>query len=251
MDKTHTQKVKRKFPWRGKFRNKQEIDHYFSGNKIQCLLCGNWFKIISSHLKRIHDIDSYEYREKYGLPWKHGLCGKEVSLKLSKAMKKRRENGFLPDIDAAREKSKHATKRHDQPFLKKVKSEILNSSNNKRQKYSKVDYQNILIRMLKEEKSLHEVCKGGKDADIPGDRRVSKYAKRNKEFKKALDETYAKLPFSVQAKAGRLAENKFRKELMTLQRSGLSIAEMARYLGVSKNLTRNRFRRSIKARADD
>ena len=45
MDNFHTNVEKQQFPWRGKFKAKQEIDDYFSGNKVQCLLCGKWFKV--------------------------------------------------------------------------------------------------------------------------------------------------------------------------------------------------------------
>ena len=128
-------KVMPGFPWDGKFTTQPEIYNYFSGDRVQCLLCGKWFKRLPTHLKMIHEIESDEYRERYGLPWKHGLCGKELSLKLSKTMKRRRESGFRPDIDAARKKSKQARKRQDQPFFKKVRSENIISGNKKRRKY--------------------------------------------------------------------------------------------------------------------
>jgi hypothetical protein len=57
---------------------------------------------------------------------------------------------------------------------------------------------------------------------------VSKYAKKNKFFKRELKKTYEKLPFSVQAGAGRLPEEKFKKKIKSLQKSGLSIIEIAR-----------------------
>ena len=91
--------------------------------------------------------------------------------------------------------------------------------------------------MLQEKKSLNQVCK---DADMPDFRFVSKYAKKNKVFKRELEKTYAKLPFSVQAGAGRLPEEKFKKKLKSLQQSGLSTIEIARQLGVSRNLVRSR-----------
>jgi len=96
------------FPWDGKFETKEEVYDYFSGDKIQCLLCGKWFQRLPFHLKAIHDITSDEYKEMYGLPWKHGLCGKEFSLKLRRIMKKRRDNGYSTDMDAVRAIPKHA-----------------------------------------------------------------------------------------------------------------------------------------------
>jgi hypothetical protein len=60
--------------------------------------------------------------------------------------------------------------------------------------------------------------------------------------KRALEKTYAKLPFCVQAGAGRLPEGKFRKYLIKLKRSETSIAEMSKLLGVSENLIRSRLK---------
>ena len=225
------------FPWNGRFKTKQEIDNYFSGDRVQCLLCGKWFKQIPTHLKMIHDISSDEYRETYGLPWKHGLCGEEVSLKLRKTMKERWDSGFCNDLEAARKQLKKAKKRQDQPFFKKVRSENLISGNKKRQKYFHEDFQNVLTRMLEENKILDEVCK---DADMPNYSLVYQYARRNKEFRKALDGTYEKLPFSIQARARKLSEDKFRKAIISLRKSGFSVPEISRYLGVSENMIRLR-----------
>ncbi|MCP4629891.1 MAG: hypothetical protein GY850_41245 [bacterium] len=41
MDKFQTKAENQQFPWRGKFKAKQEIDNYFSGDKVLCLLCLN------------------------------------------------------------------------------------------------------------------------------------------------------------------------------------------------------------------
>ena len=147
------------FPWNGRFETKEEVYHYFSGDKIQCLLCGKWFQRLPTHLTMIHNIGSDEYREMYGLPWKHALCGTQLSLKLSEIMKKRRENGFRADLDAAREKARGIRQRQDQPFFSKIRAENLASSHRKRIKYSQKDFQNVLKRMLEENKTLEEVCK--------------------------------------------------------------------------------------------
>lgn len=232
-------KVMPGFPWDGKFETKQEIYNYFSGDELQCLLCGKWFQKLPTHLKMIHDIGSDEYKEIYGLPWKRGLCGKEFSLKFGKIMKKRRENGFRPDIDAARAKSKQAKQRQDQPFFTKIRSENAISGSKKRVKYFHEDFRNVLKRMSEKNKALEEVCK---DADMPSYSSVYQYSRRNKEFKKALDSTYKKLPFSIQARANKLSEDKFRKTMISLRQSGFSVPEISRFLGVSQNMIRRRLK---------
>ena len=237
-------KIRRKalqgFPWDGKFETKEEIYSYFSGDKIQCLLCGKWFKRLHTHLKMIHGISSDEYREMYSLPWKHGLCGKEYSLKFRKIMKKRRENGYSTDMDAIRERLKQARKRQDQPFFKKIRAEnLISGGKRERTKYFPADFQNVLKRMMDENKTLAEACK---DADMPCKSVVLKYSRRNKEFRKALDKTYEKLPFSVQAKATKLSVEKFIKAILSLLQSGFSIIEISRFLGVSGKTIRRRLK---------
>ena len=106
-------------------------------------------------------------------------------------------------------------------------------------KYSDQDFKNVLVKMLTENKGLNEVCK---DADMPDFRAVSKYAKKNEDFRKELDRAYEKLPYSVQAGAGRLPEKKFREDLKSLKRSGITVADMSRLLGVSRSLIHNRLK---------
>jgi len=106
-------------------------------------------------------------------------------------------------------------------------------------KYTDQDFENVLAKMLKEKKGLNEVCK---DAGMPHYKAVSKYAKQNANFRKELERTYERLPYSVQAGAGRLPEKKFREDLLSLKRSGITVSDMTRLLGVSRNLINNRLK---------
>jgi hypothetical protein len=239
MDETLDLDVIQKYPWLDKFGTKTEIDAYLAGNKVQCLLCGKLFKALPQHLERTHDITADDYREQYGLPWKRGLCGVGTSKKLSKNMLERQKNGFRPPIEAAQKKSVEATRRPDQPFFVKVKEENMRAGSEKFKKYADQDYKKVLAKMLKEKKGLNEACK---EAGMPHFRAVSKYAKKNAEFRKELDRTYKQLPYSVQAGACRLPEKKFREDLLTMKRSNITVADMSRLLGVSRSMIHNRLK---------
>ncbi len=228
-----------RYPWRGKFGTKAEIDDYFAGNKVECLLCGKLFKTLPTHLERTHGITADDYREQYGLPWKRGLCGVGTSEKLSKNMLERQKNGFRPPIEAAQKKSVTATRRQDQPFFLKIKEKNMKIGSEKFKKFTDQDFRKVLTTMLRENKGLNEVCK---DAGMPHFRAVSKYAKKNPKFRKQLERTYEQLPYSVQAGACRLPEKKFRKDLLSLKRSGITVADMTRLLGVSRSLINNRLK---------
>jgi hypothetical protein len=239
MNKTYNLDVMQQYPWRGKFRTKTEIDDYLAGNKVQCLICGKLFKALPQHLEKTHDITADDYREQYGLPWRRGLCGIETSKKLSKNMFARRKKGFRPPIEDAWKKAVSAKKRQDQPFFVKVKADNMKIGSEKSKKYTEQDYKKVLTKMLKEKKGLNEVCK---DAGMPDIRIVSKYAKKNADFRKELDRTYEQLPYSVQAGACRLPEKKFREDLLSLKRSGITVADMTRLLGVSRSLISSRLK---------
>jgi len=232
-------KVLKGFPWEGKFETKEVVYDYFSGDRIQCLLCGKWFQRLPFHLKAIHSMTSDEYKELYGLPWKRGLYGRENSMKLSKNLKERYANGFRPDLEAARKRVDHSKRRPDQPFFTKIRAENVISGNEKRKKYFPEDFQNVLKRMLDEQKTLAEVYR---DPDMPTENAVYRYSRRNKEFRKALDAVYEKLPFSVQARANKLNEDKFKKAIVSLLQSGFSVTEISRIFGVGDNTIRRRLK---------
>jgi len=187
----------------------------------------------------IHGMTSDEYKEMYGLPWKRGLCSKDHSLKLSENLKKRHANGFRPDLDAARKRVDYSRRRHDQPFMKKIRSENILSGIKKGTKYFHEDFQNLLKRMLDENKTLAEAYR---DPDMPTQNAIYRYYKKNKDFRKALDAVYEKLPFSVQARANKLNEEKFKKAIVSLQQSGFSISEISRFLGVGDTTIRSRLK---------
>jgi hypothetical protein len=71
------------------FATRREVERYFSGRTIQCLLCGKRFERLSPHLRRTHDVMPDEYRERFGLPWTRGLTS-AVSHRAIKWTPKRR-----------------------------------------------------------------------------------------------------------------------------------------------------------------
>lgn len=77
----------------GMFESKAEVEAYFEGEKIECLLCGRMLKSLSTHLSRIHDVECDEYREKFGLPYSKGLVSSVTSGKCSAGLHRRIERG--------------------------------------------------------------------------------------------------------------------------------------------------------------
>jgi hypothetical protein len=55
------------------FRTRREIERYFSGETIECLLCRRHFKRLQTHLAAKHAMTADEYKRRFGLPWTRGL----------------------------------------------------------------------------------------------------------------------------------------------------------------------------------
>jgi ROS/MUCR transcriptional regulator protein len=55
------------------FKKRREIESYFSGDTIECLLCGRYFKRLQSHLVAKHHMSADAYKKRFGLPWTRGL----------------------------------------------------------------------------------------------------------------------------------------------------------------------------------
>ena len=77
-----TEPVSSAFPVNEPFESRSELEFYLSGDKIQCLLCGKEFKNLGNHLMA-HNISGNDYRLRYNIPKKTGLCTKAASKALS------------------------------------------------------------------------------------------------------------------------------------------------------------------------
>ena len=58
---------------RSRFKTRREVDRYFGGKTIRCLLCGRRFRRLAFHLAAKHGITADDYKARFGLPWTRGL----------------------------------------------------------------------------------------------------------------------------------------------------------------------------------
>jgi len=105
------------------FKTVAEIGKYYSGDRIQCLVCGKWFKELGWHLKKKHEMSCDEYKEKYGLPWARGLVSEELHIRRSDIAKKLTASGKIAqkfDVDEFRKLRNQKQAKPPQPFLKDI-----------------------------------------------------------------------------------------------------------------------------------
>jgi predicted transcriptional regulator len=63
----------RAHPQKHVFKTRRDVERYFAGQTIQCLLCGRRFRRLWKHHVAKHGMSADEYRERFGLPWTRGL----------------------------------------------------------------------------------------------------------------------------------------------------------------------------------
>lgn len=101
------------------FRTRQEVNRYFGGSTIQCLICGKRFGRLCYHLAAKHAMTADEYKSRFGLPWTRGLTSAQshansgwTEARRAKATKLARKSQFF--------KYAHPTTRREVPEFLKV-----------------------------------------------------------------------------------------------------------------------------------
>ena len=125
------------------FESKQDIEEYFSHDKIQCLLCNRWFKSLSTHLYKAHDILADDYRRMFDLPFSKGLCGESSREKFRKNAESGRLTGrMLTGFKSPEhEKQTHKTGHRRQTLLhRKDRGEHVTALALKNRKYPDLDF---------------------------------------------------------------------------------------------------------------
>ncbi len=218
------------FPKKGKFQTIEEINAYFSGDKIQCLRCGKWFKAITgNHLLCKHQITIEEYKEMYGLPWVRGLCSeptREIKVGLGKKMWV--DGKLLEKAMEKIRKGKRRPRRPVQPFNKDLSRKQMSALHKVRKKFGRKDFEAILDRMRKEKRSLKDVCN---DTDLPSYGTWQEFLKRRPEYAKKAKKIHYNLPLSVQLKTQDVSPE-FRIECERLRAKGKEMSEIAEVMGV-------------------
>lgn len=80
------------------------VGHGFQGvimyddkeDKVQCHLCGKWYRHVGLHAQGAHKIASDDYKDRFGLTRKIALCATSVSSTRSGVMNRLRSSGRMP-----------------------------------------------------------------------------------------------------------------------------------------------------------
>ncbi len=216
------------FPRKRKFQTKEEVDAYFASDKIQCLLCGKWFKGIGgNHLKVKHGITTDDYKEMFGLPWLRGLDGTSTNLKRSETSKRNYENRDKEEMLERLRSGKPSPQRPLQPFNKDRIAKIGLAFHGRSRKYQRRDFEAMMERARAQQRTLSDVAI---DPDMPSKRLWRRYAKKHPEIKEKYREILYKQPYSLQAQS-RDFSPRFINDCQALRARGASLGKIAEALG--------------------
>lgn len=170
------------------FTTKEEIEEYFSHDKIQCLECGKWYRALNTHLRLSHEITVDDYRDKYGLPYQRGLLGK---LSLEKAVnhgKETWEKGHFTK-EQVRESIKKAQaavkeKRRTQPFDRNIQREKAAKKSTIGKIADINDLKKLRGRCFSQDRNMESVTK---DKDILTQRSLMRLLGRDRRARKYYD----------------------------------------------------------------
>ncbi len=89
-DRKRRNKILSGYPKLSFIMSKEQLDKYFDGDSITCLLCGKEYRTLGGpHLQKIHGISEDSYRETYGIPYTQGLsCGELLDLRKKQGLDK-------------------------------------------------------------------------------------------------------------------------------------------------------------------
>lgn len=153
-----------RFPVERLFSTPEEIEHYFAGDEITCLLCGRSMRRLERHLRITHRISADAYRQRYGLPWGRGLISADLRRILAEKLASQPPRP-LP------EPGPRPKRRPLQPFERVVTLRALELANPK--KPDSKEAHELFLTRLKQGRTIRDVAK---DPDTPS--LVAHYAYR-------------------------------------------------------------------------
>jgi hypothetical protein len=211
------------------FRSKAEVDDYFSGDYITCLLCGREFKSLGSHILRTHEVTVEEYKTRFGLPIVRGLVGQATHERQADAIMARIAAGEASVIMTREQRRKGQSTRikrkpppyHYMDMREYAKAGVAVLQNNSADRLNKYDWERVL-----EIVDYRGVAIWGLrgDIDMPSSWDLNR--------KKQIDPEWGKRYDAIIHKHRKNETFVQTIKLMTL--NGISSREIAKILGISK-----------------
>jgi hypothetical protein len=100
------------------FKTRRDIERYFGGKTIECLLCRQHFRRLGGHLAAKHEMSVDRYRSQFGLPWTRGLTSAASVASSGWTDERKAKARKLAGINRFFERAHLTPRRAPAPFLK-------------------------------------------------------------------------------------------------------------------------------------
>lgn len=218
------------YPWIGRFETKEQVDRYFSGDVIECLLCGRELKSLGAHLVRIHGTDEEKYKQRYGLPLSRGLTCEAAHENYSMAVRGKPERiAHIKRLSSEFQRLTVSAKHRKTPIA------FQNP-----EKYATKDWDQFLEYVISGKTPKEASLMNG----MPSISAVDRKRLNDEDFDKNLKAAIKQLPFAAQARMQRMGLD-FKVAVETLFKTGLSDHKIAPALGVTA-MTVNRVTKPLR-----
>ncbi|KZL17609.1 MucR family transcriptional regulator [Pseudovibrio sp. WM33] len=239
-------RIKQGYPRTTPFKSREEVEAYFSEERLTCLLCGKKYLKLGVHLLRIHDTTTEDYKQKYGIPNRVGLVCSSTWERYSKHAKAVSAVHGQETAAAAREKLRQmpsVTYKRLPEWLTEERTErVLAGSGSTRISQEMIDR---FLTAVSGGKIPTELF--GREG-FPSRSGWHSWCKEHPEDKRRFVQIWEALPFPIQAKGQRLGI-RFKKDVKKLWlKGGNADHEIAALLGVSTmavNRVTCTFRKSV------
>ena len=224
--------------------SKEEIDAYFGGDKITCLMCGKSYRSLGLHLPRIHGMTADDYRQRFGLPWRRGLTSATSNAAYSAPSRKRHEENpkhLMTVCEKGRRSANMAPRR--QRFRVHNDASLENIANATPKGFYPEGVFDEFVARVASGRTVKDVAT---DGDMPSrswlHEQCSDPAK-----KKRMREAVDCLSYTLQAENQMGFSAKFVKDIRLMRSRGLSDHSIAAALGVTAmTINKHRHRAGIK-----
>lgn len=206
----------------------EQIESYFSGDTIICLMCGKNYRNVGIHLSAVHQMTPREYKDRYGLPYSRGLISDEskaVKSSVGKRIARQKGDGLFPKevrqraIERSQDFFRHNSLPRQPYAIQKLRDRGFDDS--------------PLEKLLERVRCGRFPCDVFNDPDMPGQTWIFSRLNRRPDIRKKLAEITDAMPFSWQAEARINIGPRIVPEIKRLRAEGKSDNTIANKLGVS------------------
>lgn len=216
-----------------KFTSKKQVDEYFSGDEIECLICNKTFKSVGGrHLTEMHGINARQYKQKFGLPLSRGLSCDSTREKTINVMLRRHERKdptLNPMTKELAYKAHHSLKKigaKRQSFTSEIvmvnlDKALTSKKTRSQERINKIDWDKFLSEVEKSGKARW----GLRERDtIPSCFSLQRKMENDPEFKRRYQEITERLKL----------KNRYREMVLQMTCEGMSAKKISAVLPISK-----------------